>query len=265
VIDQPTGEEPAPELPRPRGPKPQIHQLRARYARRVTPDHIGQRVSVRHLLDDPARGPIPSDVVGRLVGADAEAMLIVDRQGQLTVLDTTRVLSSRVIPPHPKLPAEPEVGTRDHPLTRRAARVLLLDDGDRVLLVAHAPDPTRRVWTAPGGGLREEETHRAAAHRELEEEIGIVEEPGPWIWSRRVTFSFRGCWIDQDERWFLARTAPTEVDAAPLDDPGAITARWWSLEELRLTDVELAPATLAHHLGALLAEGPPPEPIDVGR
>ena len=59
------------------GRTPQIHQLRARYARRVTPEHLGQRVSVRHLLDDPDRGPIPSDVVGRLVGADAEALLIV--------------------------------------------------------------------------------------------------------------------------------------------------------------------------------------------
>ncbi len=264
MSDQPSSDDATPDA-QPPGGKPQIHQLRARYARRVTPDHIGQRVSVRHLLDDPTRGPIPSDVVGRLVGADAEAMLIVDRQGQLTVLDTTTVLSSRVIPPHPKLPPEPEVGTRDHPLARRAARVLLLDADERVLLVAHAPDPTRRVWTAPGGGLRDEETHREAAHRELEEEIGIDEEPGPWVWSRRVTFSFRGCWIDQDERWFLTRTTHAEAEAAPLDDPGAITARWWSLADLHATDAELAPAALAHHLGALLTEGPPSEPIDVGR
>lgn len=265
MSDQPTGNDAVPQPPHPGSGKPQIRQLQARYARRVTPEHIGQRVSVRHLLDDPARGPIPSDVVGRLVGADAEAMLIVDRQGQLTVLDTTRVLSSRVIPPHPKLPPEPEVGTREHPLARRAARVLLLDAEDRVLLVAHAPDPTRRVWTAPGGGLRDDETHHEAAHRELEEEIGIDEEPGPWIWSRRVTFSFRGCWIDQDERWFLTRTRFAEAEAAPLDDPGAISARWWSLTALRETDAELAPAAIGHHLGVLLAEGPPPEPIDVGR
>lgn len=262
MSDQPPEGEDTPEQPR---GTPRIHQLRARYARRVTPEHIGQRVSVRHLLDDPARGPIPSDVVGRLVGADAEAMLIVDRQGQLSVLDTTKVLSSRVVPPHPKLPPEPEVGTRDHPLIRQAARVLLLDADDDVLLVAHAPDATRRVWTAPGGGLCADEQHREAAQRELVEEIGIEEQPGPWIWSRRVTFSFRGCWIDQDERWFLTRTSHAEAEAAPLDDPGAITARWWSLEELRATDAELAPAALADHLAVLLAEGPPREPIDVGR
>ncbi|MFO7778713.1 MAG: NUDIX domain-containing protein [Nitriliruptoraceae bacterium] len=265
MSDQPNGDGAADQPPRPGSGTPRIHQLRARYARRVTPEHLGQRVSVRHLLDDPDRGPIPSDVVGRLVGADDEAMLIVDREGQLTVLDTASVLSSRVIPPHPKLPAEPEVGTRDQPLPRRAARVLLLDADDHVLLVAHAPDAHRRVWTAPGGGLRDGETHREAAHRELQEEIGIDDEPGPWIWSRRVTFSFRGCWIDQDERWFLTRTTATEAEAAPLDDPGAITARWWSLQDLRETDAELAPATLEHHLGVLLTEGPPKDPIDVGR
>lgn len=245
--------------------RPQIRQLQARYARRVTPDDIGQRVSVRHLLDDPERGPIPSDVVGRLVGADADTMLIVDRDGQLTVLDPDLVLSSRVIPPHPRLPAEPEVGTRDVPLVREAARVLLLDLQDRVLLVAHAPDTTRRVWTAPGGGLHRGESPLDAAHRELEEEIGIDVEVGPWVWSRRVTFPFRGCWIDQSERWFLARTEHADADAAPLDDPGAVTARWWSVAALTETDAELAPAALGHHLAVLLAEGPPTDPIDVGR
>lgn len=249
----------------PRSRTPQIRKLQARYARRVTPEHIGQRVSVRHLLDDPERGPIPSDVVGRLVGADSDAMLIVDRDGQLTALDPDLVLSSRAIPPHPKLPAEPEVGTREVPLVREAARVLLLDPQDRVLLVAHAPDATRRVWTAPGGGLHRDESHLDAAHRELEEEIGIDVEVGPWVWSRRVTFPFRGCWIDQSERWFLARTDRADADAAPLEDPGAVTARWWSPAELAATDAELAPAALAHHLGVLLSDGPPPEPVDVGR
>ncbi len=259
----PTPGDPTPDQPS--SGTPRIHQLRARYVRRVTPEHVGQRVSVRHLLDDPVRGPIPSDVVGRLVGADEGAMLIVDRDGLLTVLDPDLVLSSRVIPPHPKLAAEPVVGTREAPLVRQAARVLLLDADDQVLLVAHAPDSQRRVWTAPGGGLRREESHLAAAQREVVEEIGVEVEVGPWIWSRRVVFPFRGCWIDQAERWFLARTSGADVDAAPLDDPGAVQARWWSLAELRATDAELAPAALADHLAVLLADGPPEEPVDVGR
>jgi 8-oxo-dGTP pyrophosphatase MutT (NUDIX family) len=246
---------------------PQIHQLRARYARRVTPDHVGQRVSIRHLVAHPDRGTVPSDVVGRLVGADAEAMLVVDRAGQLTVIDTHEILSSRVVPPHPKLAPEPDVGTRDAPLARAAARALVLDPDERVLLVAHAPDATRRVWTAPGGGLRPGESHEQAVVRELAEEIGIaVDVPGPWVWSRRVTFRFRGCWLDQDERWHLVRLpAPVDLADAPLDDPGAVEVRWWRVPELRRTTAELAPAALADHLARLLADGPPTEPVDVGR
>lgn len=244
---------------------PRIHQLRARYARRVTPDHLGERVSVRRLLDDPVRGPVQSDVVGRLVGADADALLVVDRRGQLTVVDTTRVLSSRVVPPHPRFDPEPLVGTPEAPLFRDAARVLLLDAADRVLLVAHAPDQQRTVWTAPGGGLTPEESHAAAAARELREEIGVDAELGPWIWSRRVTFTFRGCTIDQAERWFLARVESADAEDAPLDDPGAVSARWWHATELATTDAQLAPEALPHHLERLLAQGPPAEPVDVGR
>ena len=244
---------------------PRIHQLRARYARRVTPDHLGERVSVRQLVDDPDRGPVQSDVVGRLVGADTEALLVVDRKGQLTVVDTARVLSSRVVPAHPRFEPEPMVGTPEAPLVRDAARVLLLDATDRVLLVAHAPDSQRTVWTAPGGGLRPDEPHVAAAARELREEIGVEAELGPWIWSRRVTFTFRGCTIDQSERWFLARVEGADAEDAPLDDPGAVSARWWGAGELATTDAELAPGALATHLTRLLTEGPPSEPVDVGR
>lgn len=246
---------------------PRIHQLKARYARRVTPEHVGQRVSIRHLVEDPERGSVPTDVVGRLVGADAETMLVVDRAGQLTVLDTHQILSSRLVPAHPKLAPEPEAGTREEPLYRPAARALTLDAEDRVLLVAHAPDATRRVWTAPGGGLKPGETHEQAVTRELAEEIGIeVAQAGPWVWSRRVTFPFRGCWLDQEERWFLVRLSGTaELDEAPLDDPGAIEVRWWTIAQLRATDAELAPAALADHLATLQADGPPPEPVDVGR
>lgn len=246
---------------------PRIHQLRARYARRVTPEHVGQRVSIRHLVPHPERGSVPSDVVGRLVGADPEAMLVVDRAGQLSVIDTREILSSRVVPPHPKLEPEPAVGTKEAPLERAAARALVIDPDERVLLVAHAPDATRRVWTAPGGGLRPEETHEQAVIRELAEEIGLaLDDPGPWIWSRRVTFPFRGCWLDQDERWYLVRLDGTvAVDDAPLDDPGAVEVRWWSVPELRTTAAELAPTALVDHLSRLLTDGPPAEPVDVGR
>ncbi|GGI08899.1 NUDIX hydrolase [Egicoccus halophilus] len=255
-----------PHDPDPRSPDrvPPRAGLRARAVHRVTPDDVGRRVSVRHLVPDADRGPVPTDVVGRLLAMDDDVLLLVDREHRLQVVDAAGVLASRVVPPHPRLPAEPEgVGTRERPLERQAARVVVLDPLERLLLVAHAPSTTRRVWTAPGGGLEPGESHEQAAVRELREELGIEVELGPWVWWRRVSFAFRGLWLDQAERWFLAR-AEVDVAAAPLDDLGAVEARWWTLDELSTTPELLAPAALPQHLVTLLADGPPAEPVDVG-
>jgi hypothetical protein len=47
-----------------RAPRTGLHP---RYVRRVTPEHAGERVSVRHLVTDPERGPVATDVVVRLL------------------------------------------------------------------------------------------------------------------------------------------------------------------------------------------------------
>jgi len=240
---------------------------------RITADDVGDRVSIRHALaappggttSEPAAAPQLTDVVGRLVGLDGDVVLVVDRHGRLHVIGQHTVVASRVIPPHPRRDPEPLVGTEATPLERAAARVLLLDPDDRALLVGHVPADDRMVWTAPGGGLEPGESHEAAATREVREELGITADLGPYIWRRRVTFSFRGLWIDQDERWFLARTVGFDPATAPLDDHGATDARWWGVDDLRQAAIEVAPARLAQHLETLLRDGPPPEPIDVGR
>jgi ADP-ribose pyrophosphatase YjhB (NUDIX family) len=56
---------------------------------------------------------------------------------------------------------------------RRAARVILLDPDDRVLLMRYdQPPPNGRHWATPGGGAEDGEDYRAAALRELAEETG---------------------------------------------------------------------------------------------
>lgn len=247
----------------PEGPRPVVDGSRATYRREVTAAHVGQRVSVRFLIDG-EHGPRPTDRVGRLLSCEEDGWIVVDRAGVLHVVDPTAVVASRLVPAHPRSPAEPTGAREEEPIVREAARVLLLDPDDRVLLVAHQPGDGRTVWTAPGGGLDPEETHAEAAARELREEVALDAPLGPWVWSRSATFRFRGIWIEQHERWFLVRTATLDADAMPLDDLATTGARWWSLEELRTTDAVVAPRALAVHLAALLADGPPEGPVDVG-
>ena len=243
---------------------PRVDASRASYRREVTAEHVGERVSVRFLIDGD-EGPRPTDRVGRLLSHEDDGWIVVDRDGILHVVDPATVIASRLVPPHPRLAAEPTGSSEDDPIARAAARVLLLDDTDRALLIAHLPGDGRTVWTAPGGGLDVGETHEQAAARELQEEVGVDVPLGPWIWSRSVTFDFRGIWLHQTERWFLARVPELDADAIPLDDLATHGARWWSVGELHESTEVLAPRTLGVHLGRLLDTGPPDAPLDVGR
>lgn len=234
-----------------------------RYTQRVTAADVGERVSVRHLAADPAQGTVVTDVVGRLLAFDDELVIVIDRHHQLYIVGRHAVLASRVVPPHPRLPAEPASPSRDEPLVRQAGRVLLFDTDDRVLLVAHRPGDGGRVWTAPGGGLRPGESHRQAAHRELVEETGVEVELGAQVIERQATFVFRGIWLEQHERWYLAHTVAFEASDAPLDDADVDRAEWWSAERLRDTDERLGPDSLAEVVDTVVRDGPPDEPWTV--
>jgi 8-oxo-dGTP pyrophosphatase MutT (NUDIX family) len=155
------------------------------------------------------------------------------------------------------------------PRLRRAVRVLLLDEEDRLLLLRVAvPRPRPALWIAPGGGLEDGEDARLTAAREIAEETGLADlRVGPEVWHRRHAFCWRGVEWDQRERWFMARTERFEPSAAGMNEEerADLTGyRWWSLDELELTTDELAPRALPVLLRELLANGPPAEPIAIG-
>ncbi|MEU8654101.1 NUDIX hydrolase [Streptomyces sp. NPDC048737] len=153
---------------------------------------------------------------------------------------------------------------------RRVARVVLLDPADRILLLhGHEPDdPADDWWFTPGGGVEGDETREEAALRELAEETGITDvELGPVLWRRRCSFPFAGRRWDQDEWYYLARTAdtsrmePRATALTELERRSVCGARWWTCRELAQAHETVYPTRLAGLLSRLLDEGPPARPV----
>jgi 8-oxo-dGTP diphosphatase len=152
---------------------------------------------------------------------------------------------------------------------RPAVRAVVLDPADRILLVRFDFDG-REVWACPGGGIEDGEAIEVAMSRELDEEIGLTSFTlGPCVWTREhVIPLFGGRWDGQRERFHLVRTEAFEptprFTPEELAAEGMAGMRWWTPAELRASDRVFAPRRLSALLDALLASGPPPQPIDAG-
>lgn len=159
--------------------------------------------------------------------------------------------------------------TNDAIIDRHAARVLLLDRDDQLLLFrCEEPGAGRAFWITPGGGLEADETHEQAAARELFEETGLSNVAiGPCVWTRSHTFPWLGKTYRQHERFFLVRVDGHDVDCAAHteDEQQVLTEhRWWSAESItQASDEYFAPRQLGTRLDELLANHPA-TPIDVG-
>lgn len=98
---------------------------------------------------------------------------------------------------------------------REGARVILLDDDDRVLLIRGHDfgNAERSWWFTPGGGVMPGEATIEAARRELHEETGIAVESltGP-VAERDVMFEFELITCRQHEVFFTGRTHTTTID-----------------------------------------------------
>lgn len=125
--------------------------------------------------------------------------------------------------------------------TRDAARVILIDEHDRILLIQghDGNNPAHQWWFTVGGGREEGETAREAAARECFEETGyspdLSDLVGPVIY-RDSKFYFADRTRRQKEYFFLARTAnfKFKIDGWTADESKVLDdMRWISLAELR--------------------------------
>jgi 8-oxo-dGTP pyrophosphatase MutT (NUDIX family) len=157
---------------------------------------------------------------------------------------------------------------------RPAARAVLLDPDDRILLVRFEfpGPPARTVWATIGGGIEPDETIEEAIRRELEEEAGLTDfELGPVVWTRLHIIPFiGGRWDGQQERYHLVRVAAFEpqplLSWEQLNREYVFELRWWTVPELEeaAPETSFAPTRLPELLRDLLRDGPPAQPIDAG-
>ncbi len=133
---------------------------------------------------------------------------------------------------------------------RRAVRVLVLDEADRMLLFQDSDlglDPVTHWWMTPGGGVDPGESDLEAGVRELWEETGLVvtdaDLVGPLL-TRTVVHGYSDKVVDQVEVFYVVRVPAFEVDTAAHTEEEQLTVadiRWWTLADLATTADDVWP------------------------
>jgi 8-oxo-dGTP pyrophosphatase MutT (NUDIX family) len=97
---------------------------------------------------------------------------------------------------------------------RRAARIVLLDPDDRVLLFRYVTVGFDPFWILPGGECDPGEDYAQAARRELREETGIDARPEPLGVEKRADYVYMGEPVAAVEQFFRHRTPVAAIDTA---------------------------------------------------
>jgi ADP-ribose pyrophosphatase YjhB (NUDIX family) len=140
------------------------------------------------------------------------------------------------------------------PVLRRASRLIVLDDQERVLLFRHAGVNEKAFWAAPRGGLEGGETFEQAARREAQEELGLTRFTLRRLWERETDFVHVDGPVHHQEWFFPIKgdlpTISSDVEKTHKQE-GILDMRWWSVTELGATNELVFPEELVSELGRL--------------
>jgi ADP-ribose pyrophosphatase YjhB (NUDIX family) len=140
---------------------------------------------------------------------------------------------------------------------RSAARLILIDEGGRLLLFRHVWHD-KEFWATPGGGVEPGETVEQAARREAVEELGAREVELVPAWTGQSELLFARGRILQTETFFRVvghrGILGPEVGETHRRE-GIVEARWWSLDEIERAEEPLFPTDLGERLRRHLAGG----------
>lgn len=150
------------------------------------------------------------------------------------------------------------------PELRQAARVIVLDESDHVLLL-RIDDHGRIFWATPGGSLEAGESEEAAARREVAEELGLQGITLSSPLARRTRDHLVGTTQRrQGETYYLTHLDAAQVDAATGTQTDNIQERrWWRLADIASTNETIYPVGLADLVKTYLEEGAPVSPLQL--
>lgn len=131
---------------------------------------------------------------------------------------------------------------------RRAARIVLLGPGNRVLLFRYTADGFDPFWILPGGECDAGEGFAQAAARELHEETGIKARPSPLDHVVEAEYDYLGEPVKSLEHFFHHRTESSTIDTSghtALERRVMREHRWFEAGELAGWHETIYPLNLA--------------------
>jgi 8-oxo-dGTP pyrophosphatase MutT (NUDIX family) len=144
---------------------------------------------------------------------------------------------------------------KKHVKHRETARVMLIDEQNRIFLLKTHFDPEVGLpprWLTPGGGMDEGETTLQTAVRELLEETGLNIDPevlgdpvlvasGRWDWADGLSYH---TYKDTIYEYRVSNFQPDTSGFTQDEHRDILEFRWWTIEELLASEEALAPHEL---------------------